>query len=200
MFPKAHLTFHSKMSGSRWVIIPSWLSGSLRPFFFFFLYSSSVYSCHLFLISSTSVRSIPFLSFIVPIFSWNFLVSLILLKKSCLSHYIPLFLCIVHLRRLSYLYLQFFELFIQRCIFFFSPLPFVSLLFSAICKASSDSILPFCISASWGWLWSLPPVQCYEPPSIVLQALCLSDLIPWICLSLPLYNRKGFYLGHTWAA
>ena len=33
----------------------------------FFLHCSSVYSCHLFLISSASVRSIPFLSFIVPI-------------------------------------------------------------------------------------------------------------------------------------
>ena len=33
-----------------------------------FLYSSSVYSCHIFLISSASVRSIPFLSFIEPIF------------------------------------------------------------------------------------------------------------------------------------
>ena len=32
MLPKAHLTSHSKMSGSRGVIIPSWLSGSLRPF------------------------------------------------------------------------------------------------------------------------------------------------------------------------
>ena len=31
-----------------------------------FLYSSSVYSCHLLLISSASVRSIQFLSFIVP--------------------------------------------------------------------------------------------------------------------------------------
>ena len=48
MLPKAHLTSHSRMSGSRWVITPSWLSGSLRSF----LYSSSVYSCHLFLISS----------------------------------------------------------------------------------------------------------------------------------------------------
>ena len=48
-----------------------------------FLYSSSVYSCHLFLISSASVRSIPFLSFIVPIFAWNVpLVSLIFLKRS----------------------------------------------------------------------------------------------------------------------
>ena len=33
--------------------------------------SSSVYSCHLFLISSASVRSIPFLSFILLIFAWN---------------------------------------------------------------------------------------------------------------------------------
>ena len=51
MFPKAHLTSHSKMSGSRWVITPLWLSGSWRSF----LYSSSVYSCHLFLVSSAFV-------------------------------------------------------------------------------------------------------------------------------------------------
>ena len=48
-----------------------------------FLYSSSVYPCHLFLISSASVRPIPFLSFIEPIFAWNIpLVSLIFLKRS----------------------------------------------------------------------------------------------------------------------
>ena len=35
----------------------------------FFLYSSSVYSCHLFLISSPSVRFIQFLSFIEPVFA-----------------------------------------------------------------------------------------------------------------------------------
>ena len=34
MLPKAHLTSHSKMSGSRWVITPSWLSGyQTRPSF-----------------------------------------------------------------------------------------------------------------------------------------------------------------------
>ena len=27
MLPKAHLTSHSRMSGSKWVITPSWLSG-----------------------------------------------------------------------------------------------------------------------------------------------------------------------------
>ena len=45
MVSKAHLTLHSRMSGSRWAITPSWLSGSWRSF----LYSSSVYSFHLFL-------------------------------------------------------------------------------------------------------------------------------------------------------
>ena len=64
ILPKAHLTSHSRMSGSRWVT-SLWLSGSLRSF----LYSCSVYSCHLFLISSASVRSFPFQSFIVPIFA-----------------------------------------------------------------------------------------------------------------------------------
>ena len=47
MLSKAHLTLYSNISGSRWVITPSWLSGSWRSF----LYSSSVYSCYLFLIS-----------------------------------------------------------------------------------------------------------------------------------------------------
>ena len=56
MLSKAHLTLDSRMSGSWWVITPSWLSGSLRSF----LYSSSMYSCHLFLISSASVGSILF--------------------------------------------------------------------------------------------------------------------------------------------
>ena len=76
-----HLTLQSRMSGSRWVTTPSWLSRSLRPF----LYSSSVYYCHLFLISSASVinRSLLLLSFILPILAWNVpLMSLIFLKRS----------------------------------------------------------------------------------------------------------------------
>ena len=39
--------------------------------------------------------------------------------------------------------------------------------------------------------------QCYRPPSIVFQALCLSDLIPCIYLSHPLYNPKGFDFDYT---
>ena len=79
MLPKAHLTSHCRISGSQWMTTPLWLSGSLR----YFLCGSSVYSYHLLLIPSASVRSIPFLSFIVPIFAWNVpLVSLIFLKRS----------------------------------------------------------------------------------------------------------------------
>ena len=79
MLPKAHLTLHTRMSGFRWLIRPLWLSGSSRSF----LDSSSVYSCHLSLISSASVRAILFLSFIVPIFAWKVpLVCLIFLKWS----------------------------------------------------------------------------------------------------------------------
>ena len=50
MLPKGHLTSHSRMSGSWWVITPLWLFGLWRSS----LYSSSVYSCHLFLLSSES--------------------------------------------------------------------------------------------------------------------------------------------------
>ena len=89
MLPKAYLTSHSRMSGSRWVNTASWLSGSWRSF----LYSSSVYSCYLFLISSASVRSRPFLSFIVPIFAWNVpLVSLIFLEEISSFSYSIVFL------------------------------------------------------------------------------------------------------------
>ena len=50
MLPKAHLTLHPRMSGSRWMTTPSWLSWSLRSF----LYSSYVYSCH-----AKSLQSCP---------------------------------------------------------------------------------------------------------------------------------------------
>ena len=198
MLSKAHLTSHYRMSGSRWVITPSWLSRLWRSF----LYSSSVYSCHLFLVSSASVRSIICLSFIVPIFAWNVpLVSLRFLKRS-LVFPILLFPSIsLHwlwrkpfLSLLAILWNSAF----QWVYFSFYALSFAPLLFTAICKASSATILPFCIYFPWGRSWSLPPAQCHKPPFIVLQALYLSDLIPWIYFPLPLYNNKGFDLGHTW--
>ena len=64
-------------------------------------------------------------------------------------------------------------------------------------KPSQTITLPSCISFSLWWFWSLPVVQCHKPLSIVLQTLCLPDLIPWIYSSPPLHNDKGFDLGHT---
>ena len=54
IFPMIHLNSHSSMSGSKQVTKPSWLTWSIRSF----LHSSSEYSCHLFLISYASVRSL----------------------------------------------------------------------------------------------------------------------------------------------
>ena len=63
ILPKAHLTSHSRMSGSRWVITLSCLSVSLRLFFW---YSFCVYSFQLFIISSTSVSSCCFCHLLCP--------------------------------------------------------------------------------------------------------------------------------------
>ena len=163
MFPKAHLTLPSRISSSRWVILPLWLPGSLRSF----LYSLSVYYCNLFLITSASVRSIPFLSLIVPIFAWNVsLESLIFLKRP-LVFPILLFASISLHYSLKKAFLSLLAILWNsaiRCLCFsFSPLPFTSLLFSIICKASSDNHFAFLHSTPphplpWGWFWSLPTV------------------------------------------
>ena len=142
MPPKAHLTSHSRMSGSRWVFKPSWFSESLRSFLY-----SSVYSCYLFLISSAFVRSILFLSVIEPIFAWNIpLVSLIFLKRSLVFSLLLFSSISLHwsLRKafLSLLAILWNSTF--RWIYLsFSPLPFASLLFSAIFKESSDNRFAF---------------------------------------------------------
>ena len=143
ILPKGHLTLHSRMSGSRLMITPSWLSGSWRSF----LYSSSVYSYHLFLISSASVRFIPFLSFVVPIFAWNVLVvSLIFLKRSLVFPILLFSSISLHwsLRKafLSLLAILWNSAF-KWVYLSFSPLLFTSLLYWAICKASSDNHFVF---------------------------------------------------------
>ena len=128
----------------------------------FFSYSSSVYSCHLFLISSASVRSIPFLSFIVPIFVWNVpLVSQIFLKRS-LVFPILLFSSISFHWSLRKAFLSLLAILWNsafRWVYLsFSPLLFASLLFTAICKPSSDSHFAFLHLFSVGMV--LIPVSC----------------------------------------
>ena len=101
-----------------------------------------MYSCHLFLISSASVRS-----FIEPIFAWNVpLVSLIFLKRSLIFPILLFSSISLHwsLRKafLSLLAILWNSAF--RCLYLsFSPLLFASVLFTAICKASLDSHFAF---------------------------------------------------------
>ena len=118
------------------------------------------------------------------------------------SYCFPLFLCIVNLRRpFFYLLLLFFgTLHLLGYIF---PLLLCLLLlffFQLFVKSPQTTTLPSCIYFSWAWFWSLLPVQFYKPWSVVFQALCLPNLILWIYSSPPLYNHKGFDLGHTWMA
>ena len=143
MLPKAHLTLHSRMSGSRWVITLSWLSGWWRSF----LYSSSLYSCHLFLIFSAFVRPVPFLFFIEPIFAWNVpLVSLIFLKRS-LVFPILLFSSISLNWSLRKAFLSLLVILWNSAFKWvypsFSPLLFDSHFFTDIYKASLDSHFVF---------------------------------------------------------
>ena len=110
MLPKGHLTSHSRKCDSR-----EWPHHRGYPGHWDHFCKVLVYSCHLFLISSASVRSLSFPSFIVPISckkysldNCNFLEEISSLPFYCFT----LYLCIIHLR-LSYLSLLFSELCIQ---------------------------------------------------------------------------------------
>ena len=161
-----------------------------------------MYSFHLFLISSASVRSIPFLFFIVPIFAWNVsVISLIFFKRS-LVFSILLFSSIslqCSLRKgvLSLLAILWNSAF--RWVYLsFCPLLFASLPFSAIYKASSDnhfaSLLLFflqmvLITAYCTMSWT----------SGYGSSANLSIRIkPWNLFVTSTDNHKGFVIGHTW--
>ena len=147
-----------------------------------FFYSSSVYSCHL-LISSASVRSILFLSFIVPVFAWNVpwlkqsLVFAILLFSSISLH------CSRKKAFLSLLAVLWNTAFRWLCLSF-PPLPFVSLLFSAIYHASSDNHFAFLHFFFLGIVLITTSICIMLQTSIHRSSGTLSDLIPLIYLSL----------------
>ena len=169
------------MSGSRWVIIPSRLSGSWR----YFLYSSSLYSYHLFLISFSFLKSIPFLSFTEPIFALNIpFESLIFLKRSPVSHSTVFFYFFVLTSEEGFLTspCSSLELCIQMGIFFPFSFAFhisLSLFFflTANCKASSESHFDFLHFSFLGMI--LLPILCSVLQiSIHSSSFTLSDLVP----------------------
>ena len=112
-----------------------------------FFVQFSVYSCNLFLISSASVTSIPFLSFIEPIFAWNVhLLSLIFLKSSLVFPILLFSSISLHgSLRMAFLSLlaNLWNSAFKWVYLSFSPSLFTFFFSSAICKASSDSRYAF---------------------------------------------------------
>ena len=170
----------------------------------------------------------------MAILAWNVpLVSLIFLKRS-LVFPILLFSCISLHWSLRKAFLSLLAVLWNSAFRWISlsssPLPFASLLFSAICKASSDSHFAFLHFLFLGMV--LITASCtvlqtsihsssgtHQIPGMVepgglpsmgshrvghnwsdLAAAAASDLIPWIYFSLPLFNHKGFDWSHTWMA
>ena len=136
MLQKAHVMSHSKMSNSRWVITPSWLSGSLNLFVQFFCVFLPPL-CNIFCFCSVHTISVLYCAHLCMKCSLgmsNFL------EISSLSH--------------SVIFLYVFALFLRKAFFSLlailgnsafrwvyrssSPLPFTSLLFTAICKTFSE--------------------------------------------------------------
>ena len=119
-----------------------------------FLYNYSVYPCHIFFISFASVRSLLFLSFIVPFLAWNIpLISPVFLKRFLVYaiYCFPPLLCVVCLRRSSYLSLLFSGT-LNSIGYIFPFLPCFSLLFFShlFVKPHQTTSLPSCISFSLG--------------------------------------------------
>ena len=172
--------------------MPLWLSGSLRPF----LYSSSVYSWCLFFVSSASLSSLPFLSYIEPIFACNVpLVSLVFLRRSLVFPILSISSISLHCS-LKKGFLSLFAVLWNSAFRWIhlslSPLSFTSLL----CYLQGLLRQPFCLLA-FCFSWGLFTTTCTMLWTSIhsFQGLSLSDLIPWIYLSLLLY--KLFYLAHT---
>ena len=155
---------------------------------------------HLFLISTASVRSIPFLSLSSPSLHEMFPWYLIFLKRS-LVFPILLFSSIslhwslrkVFLSLLAILWNSAFKL--EYLVFYL--LLFTSLLFTAICKASSDSHFCFLHFFSMGMV--LIPVSCTMSRTSVHSSSGTLSIRsrPLNLFPLPLYNHKEFDLGHT---
>ena len=156
-----------------------------------------MYSFHLFLISSLSTRSLPFLSFIVPIFGRVAPLMLLIFLKRSLVFPLLLFSSIFKHCLLKKAFFVSSSYSLKLCI---SPLLFSSLHSSTIHKASSDNHFASLLFFFFGIVsfWDkLRPVQYYRPLSIVLQTHCYLDLVPWI-YSLPLlWIHMGFYLSHN---
>ena len=160
MFLKAHLTSYFRISSSRWVTIPSWLSESFKPFFgivFLCILATSSQSLLLLLNPSHSVISSTHpcrrmkYSHDSPNFLKESLVFLILLSSSVALH------CWFKKTFLSFFAFLCKSIFGWVCLSL-SLLPFTFLLSSSFVKPPKNYFASY-VSLSLGQFSSLPPVQ-----------------------------------------
>ena len=161
------------MSGSRWVITPSWLSGSLRFFFIDLLCILATSSSAIF----SYVRSIRFLSFIVSIFAWNVrFVSLIILTRSLVFPILLLSSISLHCSlRKAFLSLLFFGTLQSDGNVFHFLLCLLLLFFSQLLgRPIQTTICQFELLFSWRWFSVLLSHMFY------LLRTSIHAIIPWI--------------------
>ena len=151
-----------------------------------------MYSFYLLLISSVSARSLPFMSFIVPIFGQNApLISPIFLKRSLVFTllFFLLVLCTVHWGQPSCPFLLFFgTLCLVGYTFPFLPCFLFLFFLHLFVKPPQITALPSCFSFFVG------EMVLFTTSIVVLWAHCLLDLILWIHLLPPLHIRRVFKL------
>ena len=80
----------------------------------------------------------------------------------------------------------------------YSPLPF--LLFSAICKNFSSNHFAFLHFFFLGMILITASCTISQTSVYSSSGTLFTQSNLWLYLSLPLYNQKGFVLGHTWVA
>ena len=156
MLPKAHLTLHSRMSDSRWVITPL----ILWVMKIFFVQFFCVFLPPLNIFCFCYTHNISVLYWVHLCMKCSLGISNFLEEISSLSHSIvPSIFLHWSLRKvfLSLLAILWNSAF-KWVYLFFSPLLFASLLFTAICKASSDSHAAFLLFFFLGMV--LIPVSC----------------------------------------
>ena len=140
MLSKAHLTSHSRMSVSRCVITPWWLSWSWRSFLykkFFCVFLPTLLN----ILCFCQIHAISVLYYAHLCMKCSLGISNFLEEISSLSHSIVFLISLHWSLRKAFLSLlaTLWNSAFKWVYLSFSPLPFPSLLFSAICKASSDN-------------------------------------------------------------
>ena len=153
-----------------------------------FLHSSSVYSWHLFLISSASARSIPFLVFIACIFAWTIpLVSLIFLKRYLVFPVLLFSSLSLHcsLKNTFFSSVQFSHLVMPN-----SLQPHELQHARPPCPSTIPKVHPKPCPLSW-WCHL---ILCH--PLLLLRSIFLQGLFKWVSSSHQVVKVLGFQLQH----